>query len=328
MKKLFLSLVAAIVAATATYAQSTLVATLSHGSDITMFYGSNALRDAHNAAVSGDVINLSGGAFQAVDITKAVTIRGAGVDDATPTYILSSCKIKIPDTDTGRLSMEGVRCPNVYIEGILTNAFFLKCVLIDISSYNGSAVKLVNVIFADCKFTGTINWQGSGSIQFLNCFLSGFTSGNTTGNTLLNCIIIQPYWENISSIANTQLINCIISGDSRNNLPSSSVAKNCIAINSPNCFSTSPSNTDCKHATFEEVFKDFTGTYSDDQTFELTDEAKTKYLGTDGTQVGLYGGVMPYTSTPSYPRITKMNVANKTTADGKLSVEIEVSAAQ
>ena len=76
------------------------------------------------------------------------------------------------------------------------------------------------------------------------------------------------------------------------------------------------------------MFKDFTGTYSDTQTFELTEEAKTKYLGTDGTEVGIYGGLLPYNSTPSYPQITKMNVANKTTADGKLSVEIEVSATE
>ena len=76
------------------------------------------------------------------------------------------------------------------------------------------------------------------------------------------------------------------------------------------------------------MFKSFTGSYSDNQTFELTDAAKAKYLGTDGTEVGMHGGVLPYDTTPSYPQITKMNVASKTTADGKLSVEIEVSAAE
>ena len=82
-------------------------------------------------------------------------------------------------------------------------------------------------------------------------------------------------------------------------------------------------------ATFEEVFKSYrAGDYTEGETYELTDEAKAKFLGTDGTEVGMYGGVLPYTSTPSYPQITKMNVANKTTADGKLSVEIEVSAAE
>lgn len=61
---------------------------------------------------------------------------------------------------------------------------------------------------------------------------------------------------------------------------------------------------------------------------DLTDEAKAQYKGSDGTQVGMYGGTLPFNTTPSYPQITKMNVAKKTTADGKLSVEIEVSAAQ
>ena len=50
--------------------------------------------------------------------------------------------------------------------------------------------------------------------------------------------------------------------------------------------------------------------------------------GIDGTPVGKFGGMIPYNMTPSYPQITKMNVAAKTTADGKLSVEIGVSAAQ
>ena len=45
MKKLFLSLVA-LIATTMSFAQSTLVATLSHGSNITMYYGTYALRDA------------------------------------------------------------------------------------------------------------------------------------------------------------------------------------------------------------------------------------------------------------------------------------------
>lgn len=96
-------------------------------------------------------------------------------------------------------------------------------------------------------------------------------------------------------------------------------------------FKNNPANKDNSYLNyneFEQLFKDFTGTYSRDQKFELCNEAKTKYLGTDGTEVGMHGGLLPYNSIPSYPRITKMNVANKTTADGKLSVEIEVSAVE
>ena len=77
-------------------------------------------------------------------------------------------------------------------------------------------------------------------------------------------------------------------------------------------------------------YKDYSsgGIISDSEAFELTDEAKAKYLGVDGTQVGIHGGNLPYNEQPSTPQITKCNVAAKSTADGKLSVEIEVKAAE
>ena len=69
------------------------------------------------------------------------------------------------------------------------------------------------------------------------------------------------------------------------------------------------------------------GNIADYDFFELTDTAAQTYLGNDGTQVGIYGGVLPYDENPLNPRITRCNVASKTTADGKLSVDIEVTAA-
>ena len=64
------------------------------------------------------------------------------------------------------------------------------------------------------------------------------------------------------------------------------------------------------------------------QLIAILSRTGVKYLGIDGTPVGKFGGMIPYDMMPSYPQITKMNVAAKTTADGKLSVEIGVSAAQ
>lgn len=338
MKKLFLSLVAAIVAATATYAQSTLVATLSHGENITMYYGSFALRDAMNAAQSGDVINLSGGAFQAINITKAVTLRGTGIDDANPTYIINDFTINIPETDTGRLSMEGIRCTgSINFSGVLNNPYFVKSQFNKFYYNYGGPFK--NAMFVDCKITGSYSMQAnsSSSVQFVNCFVSEFVnnSADNCSASFINCVIrlgdnggYQTY-----SLKSSQLVNSIIfqtySSDVISKyLPSSTICSNCVAIGYSNLFEDTQASTGCTTATFAEVFKDFTGTYTDEQTFELTATAKTKYLGTDGSEVGLYGGILPYSSIPSYPQITKMNVANKTTADGKLSVEIEVSAAQ
>ena len=330
MKKLFLSLVAAIVAATATYAQSTLVATLSHGENVTMYYGTYALRDAHKAAVSGDVINLSGGAFQAVTITKAVTLRGSGIDAQDPTFIVNDFDINIPTTDTGRLSMEGIRCANtVTLKGTLTNAYFLKCLFYEMDCNTVSSTNIKNAMLADCKVTYKFFLYGNSSIQFVNSLVDGFANGsNNAAASFINCVIEGQYG-GANYISFSQLINCVIFGSS-GYIPSSSVANNCVSVGYDyDIFQNTPSSTGCKTVkSYANIFKTFTDTYSDTETFELTDAAKTKCLGTDGTQVGLYGGVLPYSSIPSYPQITKMNVANKTTADGKLSVEIEVSAAQ
>lgn len=330
MKKLFISMVAMIVAATS-YAQNTLVATLSHGTDISMFYGSYALKEAMNAAASGDIINLSGGAFQAVNISKAVTLRGTGIDNASPTYIVNDFQIEIPDTETGRLSMEGIRIANImFFSSNISNPYFLKCQFNDVSYFYSDLANVKDAMFADCKITGRYDLNGASTVQFINSYIYAFNNGNSekAGASFINCVLSEGYLYNFYS---SQLINCILVSlynDNSSTFPSSSVGTNCVSIGFNYPFNDSLASTNNSTSTYEELFKNYTGTYSDDQTFELTDAAKTKFLGTDGTQVGMYGGVLPYTSTPSYPQISKMKASNKTTADGKLSVEIEVNAAQ
>lgn len=88
MKKILLSLIAFAIT-TVSFAQSNMVATLTHGDEISMFYGPYALQQAHAAAENGDVINLSGGAFQAVEITKALSIRGVGAEFPIPVFSLN-----------------------------------------------------------------------------------------------------------------------------------------------------------------------------------------------------------------------------------------------
>ncbi len=338
MKKLFLSLVA-IMAATVSFAQNTLVATLSHGEDISMYYGTYALRDAMNAAASGDVINLSGGAFQAVDITKGVTLRGTGIDDAAPTYITSDFNINVPSEDANRLSMEGIRCTGtIYMHGTCNSPYFVKSAFY--SFYYNYDTTFKNAVFANCRISDSYRQKGNSSVQFINSYVSGFQNeGENVATSFINCVIYPAYEGlDLDYISNSQLMNCIIyqmyykdCNDGNRNLPITTIATNCVAIGYDNPFRgqvASTGNKQVNYNEFNKVFKTFTGSYSEAQQFELSDEAKTTYLGTDGTEVGMHGGVLPYDATPSYPQITRMNVANKTTADGKLSVEIEVSAAE
>ena len=101
-------------------------------------------------------------------------------------------------------------------------------------------------------------------------------------------------------------------------------------MNGNNLFSnqTNTTNWNLGSTAYSNIFKTSDGSYNDNETFELADAAKIKYLSADGKQVGMYGGDLPFTATPTNPQITKCNVAAKSTADGKLSVDIEVSAAE
>ena len=328
MKKILLSFVA-FVFATVCLAQQQLVATLTHGEEISMFYGAYAYRDAMAAAVDGDVINLSGGGFQACNIDKAVSIRGAGVEAEIPTNISGDFDINVPAESTERLSIEGVKISNtITIKGTLTNAYFMKNY---ISSVMGAAsANIKNINFVNCQVFRYDVYQSNLTVscQFINCYVNDIHNEVNSKATAayVNCLIRPSnngYYANY--IANSTLLNCILVGDDLyRSLPATSLATNCLAVfnRGANAFSDVAASVNNQH------INDFTIFTDSDYMKDLTDEAKATYLGSDGTPVGMFGGPLPFSFTPTYPQITKMNVASKTTADGKLSVDIEVSAAQ
>lgn len=326
MKK-FIVLFVALVAmfATTAKAQSSLLATLNHEGTISTFYGSNALILAHAAAVDGDVITLSSGTFQSVNITKAVILRGAGMvlDAATqtePTVLANEFNIDIPDETTQRLTIEGIYTNQKVTINKLKNAMFLK--------------DRFNVIFA-----GYRSGQMATDLTFIHCKIAEHYYGaNTTYNSasFQNCIVsgIDGY--------NYIFNNCIIGLGGNHYLCYTSEYKNCV-IKYPRSSSNSttmynnlytgshsldiPNKTNVRVDEDSEVIKNIL-VYSDDNDFKLTEEAKALIKGTDGTEVGIYGGNLPFDPTPTNPQISKFNVAAKTTADGKLSVDIEVKSAE
>lgn len=332
MKKLFLSVMVLFSAAiTMSFAQNTVVASLSHGTDVTLFYGSNALIDAVAKAESGDVINLSAGTFYASDIKKAITLRGAGINADDPTYILNNFTIEIPTDDANRFTMEGIRCQStMYTRGTFANPLFVKCQFNAIQNATESDV-VTDQLFINCKITGNINVGGNNSVNFINSYVTNIGRYQNGLITSLNSIHNQ---RGLGDLRQSQWYNCIFfcTKYSEAYLPSDAVVKNCIYPEydgenyAYDIFRGIISHPGTAIFKFDETFKTFTGrNYTDAETFELTDAAKAAYLGTDGKEVGLYGGTMPFNLDLSYPIITTMAVDGQTDADGKLGVTIEVS---
>lgn len=194
MKK-FIVLFVAVMAmfATTAKAQSSLLATLNHEGTISTFYGTYALIQAHAAAADGDVITLSSGTFQSVNIRKAVTLRGAGMvlDAATqtePTVLANEFIIDIPDETTQRLTIEGVYTNQTVNINKLKNAMFLKDRFNIIFAGYRSGQMATDLTFIHCKIAK--NYYGANttynSASFQNCIVSGIDGYNYIFN---NCII-------------------------------------------------------------------------------------------------------------------------------------------
>lgn len=185
--------------------------------------------------------------------------------------------------------------------------------------------------------------------QFVNCMVKTFDNYRANNTTFINSVV----WESKNmNASHTVLLYNSIFGNAYNSYSefivgvsafSSVIIKtssstsysyqyglnntfiNCIGIKKGSNAPFGGYTAGCvTYTSYADVFESFTGTFSFDEAFVLKDSIATGFLGSDGTQVGIHGGFMPYSNRPSYMVLRRCNVANRSTVDGKLSVEIEV----
>ena len=318
MKKFLLSLVSLLFAATG-IAQNTLVASLSHGNDITYYYGPTALKQAMDAAESGDIINLSGGIFEATDIAKAVTLRGAGIANDNPTYINGEFAISIPSTITKQFIIEGIICRDqVSMTGTFINPYFVKSQIQKIILAESSDA-IQNITVVNCKLPEGIYLKGTSSFYLINSLVGDISrEESATGATITAANCVLRTYVGGKRFDNSQVYNCIFVAPEYTT-----------GILSETCNATNCTSTGSKYA--NDIFKEAVSTncpqvdgtvFKDEVDYELNDAVKETLKGNDGSQMGMYGGLKPYDPKPSYPLISSMK-SQQTNEDGKLNVEVK-----
>lgn len=318
-----------------THAQDTGLATLEHNGSISVFYGAKALAQAVDAAVDGDVVTLSAFMFNAVDITKRISIYGAGaVTDSlglrSPTVVNGDFKIKMAHNSNNSFIIEGIYFSNntITIGDSLINANFNKCRFYNLS-IDGASTEL---LFNSCRFIGDLKPGNQCDNIFVNNSVIRNLCGPTTSSAGLlvqNCVCLMrsSWFDNTIANFRNAVLGCFGSGYTLNK---NSVTSYCVLCNYHD-YASHKYNSDGTN--FNSV-----GPISDDELygksiydldydtdmFILTDDAAAKYLGQDGTQVGIHGGSFPFSDVPQIPQITKRDIAVKTSNDGKLDVDIKV----
>lgn len=314
----------------------TQMAVLQHNDTITnTFYGTGAFVNAYNAAADGDIITLSEGNFNGCYITKALTIRGAGARTENGnggTYFVNNFDL---EPTASRVYVEGVNiigyCSFTKTNGNPNNnsdVQFTRCIMKNLDISDNSSYD-VNCNLINCLIESfSMGTNQNSSVNIINCVLYSVSE-------VRYCQIINSYLScrntNSNALRNSSLKNCILTykhGTSdTSTCEKSNVFVNCVAINMPELFNNLVggigSNTHV--SSMSEVFETFAGggiNYYEE--YILNEDFATSFPGNDGTEVGIHGGIMPFSLDPSYMIVKRCNVAGKSTIDGKLSVDIEI----
>lgn len=331
MKKRMMLILAAIFCSTlGLFAQLSQMATLTHGTTTTSYYGETAFSQAYNSAVNGDVITLTGGNFAAITIEKAITVRGNGVkndaNNGTLKTVIEGLTINYPSNANNIIKIESVEISNLSIAGNSEkdHILILKSVIGAVSFGKCTANFLQSYI-------GYLNYIGNGNS--CNIYVSNCLTGSLHSQYGSKASVFEMEHCNIRGeigIDNVAYKNSIILCTNGSYLiRGNSTCSYCVGAyiydSNKNIFdvlsdySTCTNVGDCLTTIFEDG-----SSYGATCDYRLSETAASTYLGDDGTQVGAYGGDTPFDLTPTNPRIKKFSVSttnNNNTLNVRLNVQ-------
>ena len=316
---------------------SQLTATLQSGDKVTPFYGADSFKEAFAAAVDGDVITLSVGKFNVVEVNKAITIIGAYAfsDDASKMTQFATLTVSADN-----VTLEGIRfTSSLTIKGA-DNLSVNRCFILSaIDGAKDDEHKYHNnTIMTDCLIYQYDAMSLSKSTVLRNCGINYFTDTNESADLALieNCNVAnfrtytgsysdcQPYaiYKNclLGLYTNSKTnpgptVNLTSPSEFHNNYFLQSYSYSSSALSSSNYWTINYNS--CAHSD-NESYKYFSVS-SFSSVIGFNSRESTTYNGKT------YGPI-DSKSDPAIPSITSATIDGKTDADGLLHVKITATA--
>lgn len=313
MKKIFFIIICCLTMATSeALAQDNGKIFLQHNGIITNIFDRDGMSDAISAAAEGDSIFLSAGNFHgSFTINKSISIIGVGANDNSNNrtfldYGGSDIRIESSETQSiDAIHLEGVyMCNSFNICTNTNNLTIKKCYFQNGISFgwnNNCWVKNAKIDRSRVSYLGM-----SGQIENLTVKNSKINNTYGTGGiTIASCKYINCNIRSVGSNTKAMFVNSIINSIGNGTeefLSSQSMLVNTLYHNMNGYDPMEKcSQQDCWSST-ETLIQD-NGNCDCTMTEEQLKAAN--YLGTDGTVVGIEGGVNPYTLERHIPVITQ-----------------------
>lgn len=338
MKKILFSLV---IAATAITANAT-IRTVNNGSVGAGQY--TLVQEAVNASAVGDTVYIHGSQINYGDVTlsKRIVLLGAGHHVKGTQFNFSTLlgHIYFSQANSGALAtgstVKGINCYGIYGQG---GSLPVNNITLERNYFSGgggptyvlgtgwnlrnnfiasglSIGSFKNVIISNNVIGGYINSSDKPSVIITNNIILGAYLGSVSYATVTNNIFINPQYTNISGAQNTWNKNIIIYDDSAN-------------------FKTFPPLNNTGVGNLNTIDDQFTAVIplnismenATAQDWILAPTSIGFKYGTDGTDVGIYGGSYPMpnvTGAPNIPQITSMDIKNSVIPqNGTLNIDFK-----
>ena len=343
MKKIFLLVFITFLSITFIKAQE-LTAALHHSGSTTFFRTSSAFSDAHSAAQNGDTIYLSGGFFSSISLSKRLVIIGAGhYPDSTKvtgvSYLYSTLYI---NSGADSSLIEGL-----YINGDVSfqsdasmhDVTIRRCNFSSLG-IGGSSSNNIRTLINQNIIRGNVDFSNAITLSFKNNILIGriYNATNTIlfdHNELLICIGYNNgnCFTTVSNVLFTNNIIDVSWGSWSGWLAGeNNTFQNNIFDIDPSGWSNNIFSNNIINISTDTIFVNRTHCTGFDYTqdYHLKSTVTGRNAATDGTDIGIYGGLPQYAfkleSVPMNPHISSKYIAPNTNSNGKLNVNIKVSA--
>jgi hypothetical protein len=302
-----------------------------------IYGGSNPFNDAYLAASSGDTIYLPGGnlPFPAT-IDKKLVIIGAGhypsVTVATNRTVLNGTLTIGENADN--LHLEGIEITstlsfntNHKVDGVV-----IKRCRIGYIYYNGDAsTPCLNNVIRECVINGNVYFNNAKSSLFSNNIIGGTVNTGLEIGISNNIFLYSGYGSQIfvdidnSSISNNIILQSYGTNYVHTGCQLSTFSNNTFVLTPPVESNTFTNNYN--DIAIAGLFVNQTGN-AFDYTHDYHLVNPTTYLGNDGKQVGIYGGLFPYkeSALPVNPNIISKTIAPQTNSNGELNFQMQVKA--
>ena len=322
MKKILFLLVVLSAMSVNTLADG-LTATLQQGDNMQVFYGTDAFKQAYEAAESDDaIIILSLGTFNSVlSIEKSMTVVGCGAFSSSKTIISGTMKIMADN-----VKIEGLYFSSSISVGAISNCHIKRCYLN--TTLNASDTHINT--FIDQSVVKSDYAVGTGvNYTIKNSTLESFYTMNTEDNkaNITNCVIY--YWAKYDDSTRKQPHAIYVSNILGGYRKSYDYNFTCSTLSEyyynyflqTYCCSFIPSFPDgCKYDG-NEYGTSFSSTY-----FPALNSNNYGKLGVgiDGTEKGIYGG-SGFKKESSIPKIISKTIPTNADEQGKINVTISAT---